>query len=337
MFFKWVSTPDLATSGMLTEDLLDDVARIFKTVVILAEDEELEYDPSDLESRGVKIVREPIEDFSAPPLIRLHFIVEGLVEAPKPVLVHCSGGRGRSGTVAVAYLIATRGMSSAEALIAARRVEPGYVETPEQERVLRLYSRVLKVCGYRLFSKAVHLGVKYGFGRGLVHASSVLEHSTELVEELESIGVKLPLFWERALYVSAVLHDIGAVHGDKGHREHSYRMILEHAELLNSATGEDIANPVALLARYHGAKDPTPRELAHEGLLALGVLRIADGLDYTARGTVLGVRVVRTNGSITLYVEPVSPSLSERLKAKVEEKARLLEEVLGVEVNVVVE
>lgn len=337
LMFKWVVPGELATSGMLSGDVLHVVSRTFKTVVVLAEAGELEYSPGELEEKGLAVIWEPVEDFSAPPLIRLHLIVRAVAGAEKPVLVHCSGGRGRSGTVAVAYLIATRGLSFEEALLLARSVEPGYVETREQERVLKLYSRVLRACGYQLFTRTIEVGAKYGFGWGLIHASSVLEHSTELVEGLErALGITLPVFWERALYVSAVLHDIGVWIDEEEHREHSHRLILEHARVLNEAAGGDVAKPAAVLARYHGGRDPVPRDLPRDGLIALSVLRIADGLDYTGSGTVGEARLERGSHGLVLLVKPLDPSLMGGLLAKIREKARLLEEVIGLPLNIAV-
>lgn len=47
------------------------------------------------------------------------------------------GGLGRSGTVGVAWLMYSRGLSLREALMEVRRKRPGAVETQEQMEVLK--------------------------------------------------------------------------------------------------------------------------------------------------------------------------------------------------------
>src|SRR5574340_493385 len=87
----------------------------------------------------------PIEDFHPPSLAQLqHF--NALLEAAPPdakVLVHCEGGSGRTGTMAVAYWI-KKGLTATDALVRVRKLRPEAVETCEQERVLYEYAEVLK-------------------------------------------------------------------------------------------------------------------------------------------------------------------------------------------------
>lgn len=79
----------------------------------------------------------PIRDFGAPeatdtrwPALarRLHAILDG----GGSVLLHCLGGKGRSGMVAM-RLMTERGIAGPDALAAIRRIRPGAVETPGQE------------------------------------------------------------------------------------------------------------------------------------------------------------------------------------------------------------
>ena len=51
-------------------------------------------------------------------------------------------GHGRTGTMLACYLVKTRGMSGADAILETRRLRPGSIETAEQERaVVQFYQR----------------------------------------------------------------------------------------------------------------------------------------------------------------------------------------------------
>lgn len=96
---------------------------------------------SDLSERfaaiGIPWINAPIEDFSIPdsaleavwPALR-DTLVERLQSGGK-VMVHCRGGRGRSGMIATALLIAG-GMAADTAVAAIRSAEPKAIETAEQ-------------------------------------------------------------------------------------------------------------------------------------------------------------------------------------------------------------
>lgn len=55
----------------------------------------------------------------------------------RPLAVHCSGGKGRTGTMLAAYLIKVQRLSAREAIEQIRKLRPGSVESKKQE--LRLY------------------------------------------------------------------------------------------------------------------------------------------------------------------------------------------------------
>ena len=334
MDVKWVVPGVLAVASMPSEEDLSDVTSGFKGVVVLAERNELLYDLDKLVGAGLKVLYVPIPDFSAPNLIELHEAVEFIDSCEKPVLVHCFGGKGRSGTVAVAYLMATRGMGYEEALAKARSVDQGFVETEAQHRVLRLYDRLLRAVPRRLLSKAIEIGERYGFGRGIGHASKVLELSIELTAKLEEVGVpKLSKEVERALYVAAILHDIGTYFDlSDEHREYSYKMILEHGEELNNACSCNIAEKASIIARLHGRKDLVPEDLDKELKIAVGIIRIADGLDYTLDQAVAGIEISRDDSRVIAKVNCSNWCSADIERAS--KKKKLLEEILGLRIDV---
>lgn len=350
LLFKWVVPGELAVSSMPSEGDVDSITSTFKSVVVLAEEHELLYNPRDLVKRAVQVIYRPMQDFRAPNLVYLHDLVDLVCSCEKPVLVHCYGGRGRSGVAAVAYLMATEGLGCEEALERARRVEPAFVETMEQHRALWLYGGLLEAVPPRLFSKAIEVGRSIPkawyrwrareFGRGVGHASKVLELTIELAEELERVGLaQLSIDTRRALYVAALLHDVGvcglsSTEPDEAHRERSYELILEHREELDRACGCAIAERVALMARYHGA-GPVPTTFDKELLTAMGVLRVAEGLDYTFDQSVKRVRIDRRGERLVIRTccDEKSPDY-EANKRRASEKKRLLEEVLGVPIAV---
>ena len=90
-----------------------------------------------LAKRGIGWVHFPIRDFGAPetsdkrwsPLAtHLHHALN----AGEGVLLHCMGGLGRSGMIAMRLMV-ERGAKPAEALTALRAARPGAVETKAQE------------------------------------------------------------------------------------------------------------------------------------------------------------------------------------------------------------
>lgn len=88
----------------------------------------------------------PVRDFTAPSLHQIHrFIAETrmTIKEGKAVCVHCAAGRGRTGTMLAAWLIAD-GMGADAAIRRIRELRPGSIETPEQEDILHAYARELK-------------------------------------------------------------------------------------------------------------------------------------------------------------------------------------------------
>jgi len=93
--------------------------------------------PRQLAAIGISHRHFPIQDFDAPAMDDPRWpplsadIHEALTDG-SAVLLHCMGGKGRSGMVAMRLLIEA-GIAPEHALATIRAARPGAVETPEQE------------------------------------------------------------------------------------------------------------------------------------------------------------------------------------------------------------
>ncbi len=80
----------------------------------------------------------PIRDFAAPSVEQLATAIAWIDDQlanGNPTLLHCGGGRGRTGTVLAAWLVA-HGRTVEEAVAAVRHIRPRAVETRGQWRAL---------------------------------------------------------------------------------------------------------------------------------------------------------------------------------------------------------
>ena len=178
---------------------------------------------------------------------------------------------------------------------------------------------------------ADNLGALGGlFPEGEGHARQVTHLALRLFDEL------IPLHGysgkeRRLLEYAGFLHDIGWVHGQKGHHTRSCRMILSDHTL--PVTRRERA-AIALIARNHRktvAENPgrAARSLKPEDLrrvLSLSaILRIADGLDYTHSGCITSLSCTVGPASVTCTVRSRGDAGTERARAL--EKADLFERV----------
>lgn len=99
---------------------------------------EHEFPQDALARHGLKGFAVKIEDRRAPPLLWAKLLLakmERFLRDGEVIAVHCLAGLGRTGTVLCAWLI-KEGLTAAEALRRLRMIDPGFVQSDEQEQLL---------------------------------------------------------------------------------------------------------------------------------------------------------------------------------------------------------
>lgn len=140
------------------------------------------------------------------------------------------------------------------------------------------------------------------------------------------------------LHAAALLHDVGVMVNYKGHHKHSCT-IIRHASLpgFSARQIELIAN----IARYHRKGGPKESHRAFASLSdrdrllvsrLAALLRVADGLDRAHAQATETVHVRFGNGIV--HIEPMGSALREEDLAAAGDKADLLREVTGSEIDI---
>lgn len=140
----WIEAPRLLGSHNPTDDELEQLQQAGFSVLVSflhAAEQTPRYDPAYIADLGYKRYTIPVKDFAPPTLTQLETFA-ALVQQLSPeqkMIIHCEGGRGRTGTFAAAYWIA-QGMSATAAIAHIRQMQPHAIETPEQQAVLAQYA-----------------------------------------------------------------------------------------------------------------------------------------------------------------------------------------------------
>ena len=91
---------------------------------------------------NIAYLHQPIPDFGVPTPEDLEQIVEFIlnqqeINPNKPVLIHCTAGNGRTGTILASLIKILDRAESQEAIDRIRKVNPLAIETEEQEHFIR--------------------------------------------------------------------------------------------------------------------------------------------------------------------------------------------------------
>jgi exopolyphosphatase/pppGpp-phosphohydrolase len=169
------------------------------------------------------------------------------------------------------------------------------------------------------------------------HARNVTELALCLFDqlrELHGLG-REERIW---LACAGLLHDIGWIEGQRGHHKVAGDLIAEATYL----PFDDLRRLIlANVARYHRKALPSTRHARFAALsdddrrrvcLLAGVLRLADGLDFSHRGLVRDVTCRVESGVLTVCVRTDVPP-EEDLRAG-RKKSDLLAEALGLRVEI---
>jgi atypical dual specificity phosphatase len=143
--FSWVDKPHLAALAMPGD--ADDLAWLRKNglevLVSLSEDPPPRRWVNDAGLMGVHV---PVPDFTAPTdrqLDHLMDVIGRAVRSHMGVAVHCTAGKGRTGTVLAAYFVG-KGLDPEAAIAKVRGLRDGSVETDDQEDAVRALATRLK-------------------------------------------------------------------------------------------------------------------------------------------------------------------------------------------------
>ena len=89
----------------------------------------------------------PVVDFTPPTLPQVQTFVDFVSDQRRQgraVLVHCTAGIGRSGTMVACFLAHEDRLSGDDAIARARQQRPGSIETAEQENLVRAWAESLR-------------------------------------------------------------------------------------------------------------------------------------------------------------------------------------------------
>ncbi len=142
--FSWLIPREVAGSGLPNEGSMEWLFNKGVRAILTLREHPL---PTHwVEKYGFDYLFLYVEDFHAPTQEQLDQAISFMhrcISQGKPVLAHCLGGYGRTGTVLAAYLVSI-GYSAKQAIAEVRRKRPGSIEAGEQENAVYVFEKRLR-------------------------------------------------------------------------------------------------------------------------------------------------------------------------------------------------
>jgi len=143
--FSWIERPYLAASAQPAD--ADELRWLrehgIQVVITLAE---TPLRRNWVNDAGLMAVHVPVVDMTAPTLDQIELCLRVIHRARSQqfgVLVHCTAGLGRTGTILATWYV-ERGLSASDAIAKVREMRPGSVEIADQEEAVRHFARILR-------------------------------------------------------------------------------------------------------------------------------------------------------------------------------------------------
>jgi len=142
--FSWVIDSTLAGSGMPTSrEELDWIRENgIKAVLTLTEEPLPEEWLNDIDYLHVPTVNGAAPDMAD--IDKAVNFIDRNLKNSKATMVHCAAGKGRTGTILVAYMMKFKNMDVKQAIESIRNKRPGSVENGSQEIALSLFEKYLR-------------------------------------------------------------------------------------------------------------------------------------------------------------------------------------------------